>query len=192
MIHVSGSIDLQVILREASMILSTRLHIMEVTLSSMTLRTLNLVQVRRLRKSGNLLRSDLLQQSWKINYMQFGTFQFINHCNWVTNLAAGIVYHWIALALFCLQNFNSSIKGQGKVNLQPTIHYHGSGLCLGCLLNKYCKHWVLNLIYFMKHQITLYWLLNYTLGICSSHGGYIYQIWCSNNPRIWQIKWCTG
>ena len=178
--------------REVYIILNINLHTLGVTLSSMTLRALNLVEVRRLRKSGNLLRSDLLQQSWKINYMQFGTFQFILYCNWVTYWAAGIVYQWIALVLFCLQNLNSLIKGQGKVSPQPTIYYHRSGgQLMSWLLIQWvlanCKHWVLQL---MKHEITVYWLINYILGICSSYSGYIYQIWCSNNPRIWKIKWC--
>jgi ABC-type uncharacterized transport system ATPase subunit len=56
-------IDLQVIFREVSMILRTRSHTVEATLSSMILRGLNLVEVMRLEKFCNSLRSDALQQS---------------------------------------------------------------------------------------------------------------------------------
>ena len=43
------------------MILSTKLHMMEVTLSSMILKALNLVQLKSWRMFGNSLRSGLGQ-----------------------------------------------------------------------------------------------------------------------------------
>ena len=58
--------------REACMILSIKLHTLEVTLSSMTLRVLNLVQLRNWRLPGSSLKRSLLKLSWKISCIQFG------------------------------------------------------------------------------------------------------------------------
>ena len=68
------SVNMQQIFRGAYMILNTRLHMVEVTLSSMTHKALNLVQLRSWRMFGNSLRRDLLQLKWKTSYMQFGIF----------------------------------------------------------------------------------------------------------------------
>ena len=49
--------------RKACMILSIKLHTLEVTLSSMTLRVLNLVQLRNWILLGSSLKGGLLKQS---------------------------------------------------------------------------------------------------------------------------------
>jgi hypothetical protein len=54
------------------MILSIRLHMKEATSSSMIHKVLSLVLRKRLRLLGTLLRSGLLQPSWRISCMQFG------------------------------------------------------------------------------------------------------------------------
>ena len=59
------------------MILSTRLPTQEATLSSMTLRVLNLVQVRRWRLFGNSLRKGPLQLKRRIIYMQSGILYWL-------------------------------------------------------------------------------------------------------------------
>ena len=59
------------------MILSMGLHMMEATLSSMTLKALNLVQRMRLRLFGTSLRSDLQHINCKISCMQFGKHLYI-------------------------------------------------------------------------------------------------------------------
>ena len=58
--------------REAFMILSIKLHTLEVTSSSMTLRVLNLVQLRNWRLFGSSLKRSLQKLNWRISYMQFG------------------------------------------------------------------------------------------------------------------------
>ena len=68
------------------MILSTRLPTQGVTSSSMTLRVLKLVQVRRWGLFGNSLRSDLLQLSSEISCMPFGIYIGSLHC-WMTKLS---------------------------------------------------------------------------------------------------------
>ena len=54
------------------MILSIKLHTLEVTLSSMTLRVLNLVQLRNWRLLGSSLKRSPQKLSWFFSYMQFG------------------------------------------------------------------------------------------------------------------------
>ena len=75
-ISMDDSVNMQQIVRGAYIILNTRLHMVEVTLSSMILKALNLVQLRSWRLFGNSLRSGLLQLKWKISYMQFGIFSW--------------------------------------------------------------------------------------------------------------------
>ncbi len=58
--------------REACMILSIKLHTLEVTSSSMTLRVLNLVQLMNWRLLGSSLKRSLQKLSWRISCMQFG------------------------------------------------------------------------------------------------------------------------
>ena len=60
-IFMDDSVNMQQIVRGAYIILNTRLHMVEVTLSSMILKALNLVQSRSWRLFGNSLRSGLLQ-----------------------------------------------------------------------------------------------------------------------------------
>ena len=62
--------------REACIILSIKLHTLEVTSSSMTLKVLNLVQLRNWRLLGSLLRRSLQKLSWKTSCMQFGTLLY--------------------------------------------------------------------------------------------------------------------
>ncbi len=62
--------------REACMILSIKLHTLEVTSSSMTLRVLNLVQLRNWRLLGSSLKRSLVKLSWRISCMQFGTLLY--------------------------------------------------------------------------------------------------------------------
>jgi hypothetical protein len=58
-----SSCDNAMLIREAYMTLSTKLHTMDATLSSMTLRVLNLVQERSWSMFGSSLRSGLLKLS---------------------------------------------------------------------------------------------------------------------------------
>ena len=58
--------------REAGMILSIKLLTLEVTLYSMTLGVLNLVQLRNWRWLGSSLKRSLWKLSWKTSCMQFG------------------------------------------------------------------------------------------------------------------------
>jgi hypothetical protein len=62
-VNMESSYDNAIIIREAYMTLSTRLHTMDATLSSMTLRVLNLVQERSWSMFGSSLRNDLLKLS---------------------------------------------------------------------------------------------------------------------------------
>jgi hypothetical protein len=97
--------------RGVYMILSTKLHMMEVTLSSMILKALNLVQLKSWRMFGNSLRSGSgtteVKRSVTCNFLGFSHI-------WVTMILSGIVYQWTALVLSCLQNLISSIKGLGE------------------------------------------------------------------------------
>ena len=72
-------------LREACMILNTRLHMMEATLSSMIPRVLKQVQMKRWGMLGHLLRRGPLKQSCKSSCMPFGilVLAFL----WLTNKA---------------------------------------------------------------------------------------------------------
>ena len=58
--------------REACMMLSIKLHTLEVTLSSMTLGVLNLVQLRNWRLLGISLKRSLQKLSLRTSCMQFG------------------------------------------------------------------------------------------------------------------------
>ena len=58
--------------REACMTLGIKLHTLAVTLSSMTLRVLNLVQLMNWRLLGSSLKRSLQKLSWKTSCMQFG------------------------------------------------------------------------------------------------------------------------
>ena len=73
--------------REAYMILNTRLHILGVTLFSMTLRDLNLVLLMNWRLLGISLRKGLWKLSWKISCMQFGILP-IYPFKWLVNQAS--------------------------------------------------------------------------------------------------------
>ena len=109
--------------REACMILSIKLHTLEVTLSSMTLEVLNLVQLRNWRLLGNSLKRSLQKLSWKISCMQFGILLYpftILADPW---LPLGTVYPWTALVPFYLQNLNSSIEGHPEVSPNEFISY---------------------------------------------------------------------
>ena len=58
------------------MTLSIKSHTLEVTLSSMTLKGLNLVQLRNWRLLGSSLKINLQRLSWKASCMQFGTLVY--------------------------------------------------------------------------------------------------------------------
>ena len=161
--------------REVCMILSIKLHTLEVTLSSMTLRVLNLVQLRNWRLLGGLLKRSQQKLSWRINCMQFGISGFIPLQYCLTWLPVGTVYPWIALVPFYLQNLNSSIKGQAEVSPNEFIsHLAGFREILYPPVN-----WP---------KFTVYWLVN----LHSSFGGYIHKIWWSNSKWICQFDWFKG
>ena len=81
------------------MILSIRLHTLDATLSFMTLRVLNLVQLRSWSLLGSLLKKGQLELSYRINCMQFGILH--KFCMWLTDLPViGIVYPWTILVPF--------------------------------------------------------------------------------------------
>jgi hypothetical protein len=64
------------------MILSTRLHTLEATLSSMTLRVLNLVQAEELEIVWKFIEKKSAETELKISCMQFGILLLIPlHCN---------------------------------------------------------------------------------------------------------------
>ena len=110
--------------REACTILSIKLHTLEVTLSSMTLGGLNLVHLMNWIMLGSSLKRSLQKQSWRISSMQFGIssgFIPLQYC--LTRFPVGTVYPWTALVLFCLQNLNSSIRGQAKVSPKDFISH---------------------------------------------------------------------
>ncbi len=114
--------------REACMILSIKLHTLEVTLSSMTLRVLNLVQLGNWRLLGSSLIRNLQKLSWRISSMQFGILLSYPFTGPANLLFVGTVYPWTALVPFYLQNLNSLIKGQAEVNPNEFIsHLVGFG-----------------------------------------------------------------
>jgi hypothetical protein len=126
--------------REASMTLSIKLHTLDVTLSSMTLRVLSVVQLRNWVLFGSSLKRSLQRLSWRINCMQFGKvllYPFTVSSDW---LPVGTVYPWTALVPFNLQNLNSSIEGQAKVSPNEFIyHLIGFGEIVFKLLHPF--HW---------------------------------------------------
>jgi hypothetical protein len=45
---------------------------------------------------------------------------------WMVTIAIGIAYPWTILGLFHLQSFNSSVRGQGKVDVELFIYLYNT------------------------------------------------------------------
>ncbi len=158
----------------------------------MTLRVLNLVQLRNWMLFGTSLRRGLQRWSWKISCMQFGILPSVfKQCNlghgWPNVLyLVGIVYPWTALAPFYLQNLNSLIKGQAKVCKKKFSFIVWT---LASWLGKLSAFGVCGNLHDSNH----YWSPPFSISTgCQSHytetchlhssfGGCIHQIWWPDN-----------
>ena len=160
------------------MILNIRLLTLGVTSSSMTLGDLNLVQVRNWRLFGSSLKRSQQKLSWKINCMQFGMLLY--PFTVLSNLAS---------CRYCipmdspnpilpveLEFFNKGMAGRGKSQWT-----HISSCCHCWFWRDYLLTIVISLLASLPQNVLV---LTRKYFLYSSIGGYIHQIWWSNNQWI--------
>ena len=171
--------------REASMILSIRLHTLEVTLSSMTLRVLNLVQLRNWTLLGSSLNRGLQKLSWRISCMQFGI----------------LIYPFTVLADLASSRYCIPMDSPRPI-LSAELEFFNKGTGRGkSQWIHTCWFWRLLPLSIVPFHwpscCQIYCMLSYSVlthkhFLHSSTGGYIHQIWWSNNQWVCKIGWCRG